>query len=330
MKKHGKILMAILALLSVFALFMAGCKPDDSDKNSQGGDDSANSYVNSGGDSDEDDDGYTDIAPSEAVEFIADYAEQFLASENATLNYVGESSLTGKFKSVSDGNGNLKKIAKMNGATKMTYEYLNGEKTFHTEKYYNGSDMFDGSGEKITSENDSGGVLTADGIIYDLKYINGDYYSVIHSNNDGMYLPNYIDQYKRQAAIYLCECAMYIALVTEGSTQSAESTFVGRGILSANMVGEIQAMTIDTSTMQVLYSIWGEDGEVEIKTKYDIGYVKYREGELKVQSRLTPDNEGVTDPAMEGESMTTFTFNYAAGLDEEHFNGIINKTAPQG
>ena len=309
MKIYCKVFAGVMALVSACAVFAAGCKPDNSDKGEG--------------------DGYTDVAPGEAVEFIADYAERFLASENATMICESNSSLTGKFKSVSDGSGNLKKIAKMNGATKMTYEYMNGEKTFCETLNYNGFEMFDGSGEKIDSENDSGGVLTADGIIYDLKYIDGDYYSVIHSSDDGMYLPNYIDQYKRQAAIYLCECAMYIALVTEGSTQSVESMFVGRGILSAEMLNEIQTMTIDTSTMQVLYSIWGEGGEVEIKTKYDIGYVKYREGELKVQSRLTPDNEGVTDPAMEGESMTTFTFNYAAGLDEEHFNDIINKTAPQ-
>ena len=311
MKKFKKIFVTLGAVAAAFAVCAAGCKPDNSNEGEAEGD------------------GYTYIELDKAVEFIADYAEQFLASDNSTIIYDSDSSFTGKFKSVSDSNGNLKKIAKMNGATKATYEYLNGEKAFYEMLNYNGYDMLDGSGAKITSGNDSGGILKADGILYDMQYIDGDYYAVIHNDSDGLNLQNYMAQYRNQAAIYLCECAMFISLVADGDTQSATSVFVERGILSTEMVSQLKTMTVDTSVLQMSYAEWGE-GETEVKTKYEIAYVKYLGNELKVQTRMVPDNEGIADPAMEGESKNTFTFNYAAGLDEEHFNGIINKTAPLG
>lgn len=142
MKKFGKFLVTIVALLSVFAIFAVGCDFGGSGGTNSGNSGSGSDGNNSGDDIDEDD-GYTHIAQEEAVEFIADYAEQFLKSDNAVLGYNNDVAFTGKFNSVSDSSGNLKKIAKMNGATKVTYGYLNGEKTYFEMLSYNNFDTFD-------------------------------------------------------------------------------------------------------------------------------------------------------------------------------------------
>ncbi len=332
MKKFGKFLVTIVALLSVFAIFAVGCDFGGSNK-VQGGDGN-----NSGDDIDEDD-GYTHIAQEEAVEFIADYAEQFLASDNAVLGYNNDVAFTGKFKSVSDSSGNLKKIAKMNSATKVTYGYLNGEKTYFEMLSYNDFDAFDEAGTKITSENDSGGVVLTDEVIYGLKYIDGDFYPVSqdsHSKDqdgdtgESSYIQSYVGNYKNQAAIYLCECAMFISNSVYGNAEKAGDLFAEKELLSLSMIDTLKTMVIGDSgsILQHIYESWGGEKQ-EVKTKIGIGFIKTLESELKIQIKLTPDNEGVADPAMEGETKITFTFNYAAWLDENHFNEIINKTVPQ-
>lgn len=322
MKKYCKVFIFIIAALFTFAIFAEGCKPPD---NSDG----------------EEDDGYTNIAREEAVEFIADYAEQFLKSGNAMLGCNNEAAFTGKFKSVSDSNGNLKKIAKMNGATKVTYGYLNGEKTYFEMLNYNDFGTFDEAGTKITSENDSGGVVLTDEVIYGLKYIDGDFYPVSQDSNsngqdndtgESLYIQSYVGNYKNQAAIYLCECAMFIDSVY-GNAEIAGDLFAERELLSLSMIDTLETILIGDSgsILQRMYeSLGGEEGEKrEVKTKIEIGFIKTLESELKIQIKLISDNEGVADPAMEGETKITFAFNYAAGLDENHFNNIITKTPPR-
>lgn len=338
MKKQSKIFMKIAAVLSIIVIFAAGCKPDGSDMVQGGDDNSVDSSVNSvdnnsgdsGEDSSDDDDGYTRIAQGEAVEFIANYAEQFLKSDNVVLIFENSSAFNGKFKSINDSNGNPKKIAKMNGWSKSMYEYLDGEETYFTMLIYNDFDTFDELGVTITSENDSGGVLLTDDIIYGLKYIDGDFYPVSKDSNssESSYTQSYVSNFKAQAAIYLCECAMFISDSADGSAEKVGNLFADMGILSVDIIKELSAMVIDKSVLQMVYNSWGgEDWEVE--TKIEIGYIKTVGSKLGIELKLLPKDGDPADPVMNGECIMDFSFDYAAGLDENHFNETVNKTAPQ-
>lgn len=123
---------------------------------------------------------------------------------------------------------------------------------------------------------------------------------------------------------------MFISDSVYGNAEKAGDLFAERELLSLSMIDTLKTMVIGDSgsILQHIYESWGGEKQ-EVKTKIGIGFIKTLESELKIQIKLTPDNEGVADPAMEGETKITITFNYAAGLDENHFNEIINKTVPQ-
>lgn len=317
MKKLKRFFLIFAILAVVLPVFAVGCRQ---------------------GDAKQADDGYTQVAQEEAIEVLIDYTKQFIASDNSKVSIDNGTSLNGNFKSEIGEDGQYKKIYQIQSKQKIEYEFLRGEKSSINITDFNNFIAKDNLGAQITSDFGAGGILVVDNKVYELQYFDDDFYPVNKEiSADGssqntrptLTVEYYEDFYKNQAAIYLCECACIASIAIYGNVQKASE------LIESNLSESLDNAILDriirdtyfTNSLNIIFSIWGE-GEADIQSQWEINSIKTLGSKLTMQIRCSPQ-EVDDNPVMDGEVLMNYNFDYAAGLDESHFAGILNKTAPQ-